>query len=208
MRNPPITDTPRIFYGNMDALLSSKGTLFPSAVAGFDPHSPTPATYNYSLGVQRDLGFGTVIDISYSGSQSRHLQQARNINQIPYGANFARASQDPTRFPAGVVPTCDTTISRRIKTRASASTAPRPCQQTSSRPYPGYGNITYYENGGLSNYNALQVAVNRRFTRPAIRRGLHLFEDDGLHGRRQGRPPDVPAVEHLGLWAGTVRPDM
>src|SRR5262252_8049621 len=29
-RNPPITNTPRIFYGDMDTLLSSKGTLFPS----------------------------------------------------------------------------------------------------------------------------------------------------------------------------------
>src|SRR5262249_20581251 len=53
-RNPPIADNPRIFYGNIDTLLSSRGTLFPSNVAGFDRNSPTPVTYNFTLGIQRD----------------------------------------------------------------------------------------------------------------------------------------------------------
>lgn len=164
-RNPPITNTPRLFYGNMDSLLSSKGTLFPSGVAGFDLNSPTPTTYNFSLGVQHDLGFGTVVDLSYVGSQSRHLQQARNINQIPYGANFAKASQDPTRFPGGVVPDCDATISQAYKDAGLCFDGSKALPNDFLRPFPGFGGINYYENGGLSNYNALQVAVNRRFTR-------------------------------------------
>ncbi|MFN0124851.1 MAG: carboxypeptidase regulatory-like domain-containing protein, partial [Blastocatellia bacterium] len=92
-RNPPITDTPRILYGNMDNLLSSSGTLFPAGVAGFELDAKTPVTYNYSLGVQRDIGWGTVVDIAYVGSQSRHLQQARNINTLPYGTNFLKSAQ-------------------------------------------------------------------------------------------------------------------
>jgi hypothetical protein len=164
-RNPPITNTPRIFYGNLDSLLSSKGTLFPSAVAGFDLDSPTPVTYNFSLGVQRDVGFGTVVDVAYVGSQSRHLQQARNINQIPYGINFAKAGQDPTRFPGGVVPDCDTTISQPYKDAGLCFDGTKALPADFLRPFPGYGAINYYENGGISNYNALQVAVNRRFTR-------------------------------------------
>jgi hypothetical protein len=164
-RNPPITNTPRIFYVNMDSLLSSNGTLFPSGVAGFDRDSPTPVTYNYSLGIQRDIGFGAVVDVAYVGSQSRHLQQARNINQIPYGVNFTKAGQDPTRFPGGVVPDCDATISRPYKDAGLCFDGSKALPSDFLRPYPGYGSITYYENGGLSNYNALQVAVNRRFTR-------------------------------------------
>src|SRR5262252_8390274 len=164
-RNPPITNTPRIFNGAMDTLLSSKGTLFPSGVAGFDRNSPTPVTYIYSLGVQRDVGFGVVVDVAYVGSQSRHLQQARNINQIPYGVNFTRAAQDPTRFPGGVVPACDTTISQPYKDAGLCFDGSKALPADFLRPYPGYGSITYYEMGGLSNYNALQVAVNRRFTR-------------------------------------------
>ncbi|MBS1787747.1 MAG: carboxypeptidase regulatory-like domain-containing protein [Acidobacteria bacterium] len=142
-RNPPIADNPRIFYGNMDSLLSSGGTLFPSSVTGFDLDAPTPVTYSYNLGIQKDLGFGTVLDVSYVGSQSRHLQQQRNINLIPYRARHLDVN------PQNANPTV-------------ANTA---LPDDFLRPYPGYGNITYYDNAGYSNYNALQVAANRRFAR-------------------------------------------
>ncbi|MBO0857798.1 MAG: carboxypeptidase regulatory-like domain-containing protein [Chloracidobacterium sp.] len=142
-RNPPISENPRIFYGNMDTLLSSGGTLFPSSVTGFNPDAPTPVTYNYTLSVQRDIGFGTVVDVAYVGSQSRHLQEQRNLNQIPYGARFVDLN------PQNVNPLV-------------ANTA---LPDDFLRPYPGYGSITYYDNSGYSNYNALQVAANRRFTR-------------------------------------------
>lgn len=142
-RNPPIVDRPRIFYGNMDSLLSSGGTLFPSNVTGFNLDAPTPVTYSYNLGIQKDVGFGTVVDVSYVGSQSRHLQQQRNINQIPYRARHLDVN------PQNVNPTV-------------AGTA---LPDDFLRPYPGYGSITYYDNSGYSNYNALQVAANRRFTR-------------------------------------------
>jgi hypothetical protein len=164
-RNPPITDTPRILYGTMDTLLSSSGTLFPASVASLERDANTPVTYNYSLGVQKDIGWGTVVDIAYVGSQSRHLQQARNLNALPYGTNFLRSSQDPTRYPGGVVP--DTQAGLRADYTAAglrfngASVLPAALL----RPFPGYTNITYFENAGTSNYNALQVAVNRRFTR-------------------------------------------
>lgn len=142
-RNPPIVDRPRIFYGNMDSLLSSGGTLFPSNVTGFNLDAQTPVTYNYNIGIQKDIGFGTLVDVSYVGSQSRHLQQQRNINQIPYRARHLDVN------PQNANPVV-------------ANTA---LPDDFLRPYPGYGSITYYDNAGYSNYNALQVAVNRRFTR-------------------------------------------
>ncbi|HKC88816.1 MAG TPA: hypothetical protein VKG02_22725, partial [Blastocatellia bacterium] len=142
-RNPPIADNPRLFYGNIDTLLSSGGTLFPSNVTGFNPVAPTPVTYNYTLSVQKDVGFGTVVDVAYVGSVSRHLQQQRNINQIPYRARHVDVN------PQNANPT------------VAGSALP----DDFLRPYPGYGSITYYDNAGYSNYNALQIAVNRRFIR-------------------------------------------
>jgi carboxypeptidase family protein/TonB-dependent receptor-like protein len=139
-RNPPISETPRIFYGNMDTMFSSAGLLFPSSVTGFDRENKTPVTYNYTLGVQRDIGFGTVVEAAYVGSVSRHLQQNRNINTLPYGVRFLPGSINPV-LPGTALPS------------------------DYLRPYPGYGSITYYENVGIANYNALQVSANRRFTR-------------------------------------------
>jgi len=43
--------------------------------------TPRPRqTYNFSAGVQRDIGFKTVMEVSYVGSLSRHLGERRNIN--------------------------------------------------------------------------------------------------------------------------------
>ncbi len=171
-RNPPIVDRPRIFNGNMDTLLSSGGTLFPSNVAGFDPEAPTPVTYNYTIGVQRDIGFGTVVDLAYVGSQSRHLQQQRNINQIPYRARHLDVN------PQNVNPVV-------------ANTA---LPDDFLRPFPGYGNITYYDNAGYSNYNALQVAVNRRFIRGLQFGVAYTYSKtmDLVDGDRDGLPSYRP----------------
>ncbi|HEV8130317.1 MAG TPA: carboxypeptidase regulatory-like domain-containing protein [Acidobacteriota bacterium] len=140
MRNPPIQDNPLFFYGSMDTLLSATGVLAPSNVQGFDRHSDTPVTYNYTMGVQHEIGFNTVLDIAYVGSVGRHLQGTVNLNTLPFGARF-----DPKNF--------DPTLSGN-----------RPLPDNFLRPFPGIGNITYYETASTSNYNALQVAANRRFT--------------------------------------------
>ena len=38
-----------------------------------DPEFDSPAIYNFSLGVQRDIGYNTVLDVAYVGSLARHL---------------------------------------------------------------------------------------------------------------------------------------
>lgn len=139
-RNPPIQSNPRIFYGNLDTLLSATGTLFPSSVQGFVRTSNTPSVYNFTLGVQRDVGFGTVVDLGYVGAVGRHLQQNRNLNTLPYGARFLPQNADPSRANTSL-------------------------PDDFLRPFTGFGGITFYENGATSNYNSLQVTTNRRFTR-------------------------------------------
>jgi len=55
-----------------------------------------PTTYNMSFGIQRDIGFHSVLDVSYVGSLGRHLAQSRSLNAVPYGTNFQASSIDPT----------------------------------------------------------------------------------------------------------------
>jgi hypothetical protein len=136
--NPPVQERPVIFYGNMDTLQSASGVLFPNNVNSWDPNAVTPSVYNYSFGIQQNIGFDTVLDVSYVGNVGRHLMQSVNLNTLPYGARFLPQNADPTN-PRVALP--DNMI----------------------RPMPGYGNITYVENSGTSNYNSLQVTANRRF---------------------------------------------
>jgi hypothetical protein len=136
---PPISFSPTIFYSTMDTFLQAEGVLFPSSVNSFDSDPVTPSVYNYSFGIQQSIGFSSVLDVSYVGNVGRHLIQRRNLNTVPYGARFDPANADPTN-PRIALP------------------------DNFFRPYPGYGNVTYQENSGTSNYNGLHVALNRRFT--------------------------------------------
>jgi Carboxypeptidase regulatory-like domain len=138
--NPPVQYQAQIFYGNMNTLLDRQGLLYPTSASAIELNSKVPSIYRYSLGIQRELGFGTVVDASYVGNVGRHLIQAIDPNIIPYGARFLPENQDPTS-PGNAL------------------------TDNFYRPIPGYSGIPEIFNGGYSSYNALQVAVNRRFSR-------------------------------------------
>jgi hypothetical protein len=138
--NPPLRNTPVVFYNNISTYLQSSGALFPTDVKAVDGIGKIPTVMNWSLGVQQLLGFETMLDVAYVGSVASHLMVQRNINAQPYGSNFLPENADPT--------------------------APsRPLPVNFLRPYPGYGNIQYRATGSNSNYHSMQVQVNRRFAR-------------------------------------------
>ena len=140
--NAPIVNRPTFNFGTLDTLLSS--TAFaerPRGVAGFERDSKTPSSFALSLGVQHDLGWGTVIDVTYVGTLGRHLEQVVNINQVPDGARFLDdhpENRDPRRTNSAL-----------------------PAEFL--RPYRGYQEINLRSHFGTSNYNALQVQINRRY---------------------------------------------
>jgi hypothetical protein len=138
-RNPPLQLNPQVFYGTMATLLQSSGVTFPSAVQGFEKDTRTPTAYQFSAGVQRNVGWDTIVEAAYVGSRVRHLLQTRNLNLVPYGARFLPQNQDPT-------------------TNA-------PLNDNFFRPFPGYSDINFFENSGVSDYDALQLQANRRFSR-------------------------------------------
>ncbi|MDQ6699449.1 MAG: carboxypeptidase regulatory-like domain-containing protein [Acidobacteriota bacterium] len=136
---PPLVNRPTLFFGSMSNLLSSPGALFPANVLGLDRNARIPSVMNFSLSVQRDIGYSTVVDVGYVGSLGRHLLWQRNLNAIPFGTNFSASANDPTTN--------------------------RPLPPNFLRPYPGYGDITLREPSGSSNYHSLQASANRRFSR-------------------------------------------
>ena len=140
--NPPSQLNPETFYGSMDTLVQSGGSagvLFPGSTGAFQKNFATPSMYSYSFSIQREIGFNTVVDISYVGNKAQHLIQVVNLNTVPYSAHFLPQNQDST-------------------TGASLP-------NTFLRPIPGYQSINYTEYAGISNYNSLQASANRRFTR-------------------------------------------
>jgi len=136
----PIIDTPVINYGSIATFRGSSGLLFPQNIVGSDGSGIAPTVMNFSFSIQHNIGFGTVVDVGYVGSLGRHLYWRRNLNAIPFGANFLPQNADP-----------------------SAPATPLP--QAFLRPSIGYNNISFAEPAGDSNYHSLQVSANRRFAR-------------------------------------------
>ena len=141
--NPPAVVTPSIYYSNFSQLGSSSGALFPGGLSTFAPDGHLPVTYNWNVSIQRELSFKTVLDVGYVGSISRHMVYTININPVPFGADWLPQNQDPTLGAA----------------KTDGSTA---LPTNYLRPYQGYGDISMQAFGGNSNYNALQVSLNRR----------------------------------------------
>jgi Carboxypeptidase regulatory-like domain/TonB-dependent Receptor Plug Domain len=153
LTNPPDVQLSQIFYGKLTDLGSSAGTLFPLQITQIAKDGHVPTTYNFNAGIQRELPMKILLDVSYVGTQSRHLTELAPFNALPYGSAWLPQNQDPTSPNAG-------------KLDGSAA-----LQGNLYRPYPGYagGKVTsgqsaqaLYDFGASSNYNALQVAVNRR----------------------------------------------
>ena len=65
-----------------------------------------PTAYMWATGVQREIPFGFIVDVTYVGRRGLYLQRERNINQLPagHGPGQSRASTSrrsaPTRATA------------------------------------------------------------------------------------------------------------
>lgn len=146
VRNPPLGIQPTLNFGNISSIGQGGSLLSPSTFYANDPTSKIPTLYSFTFGVQSKLPFGMVLDTAYVGSLSRHLQDNRNLNYVPYGTAFLPQYQDPTLNP-----------------NALAGSSALPSQFL--RRLQGISDINLYEATATGNYNSLQVTVDRRVGR-------------------------------------------
>jgi hypothetical protein len=119
----------------------ANATLSSLAPSAVNPNFKNGYIESYNLNVQQDLGHATALQVGYIGSQGRHLRLNRNINQLVYAPG-------------------STTGTRPFPTVAGSSLI---------RPGAALGNITFNDNAGMSNYNALWVTL-----RKSVRGGLQF----------------------------------
>ena len=97
---PPLLNTYRTNYTTINDLLASPLTATPTNVRRVEPFTP-PIVYNWSFGVQRDIGFNVVADAAYVGNSGRNQQLTVDINGRPYGYAYRASSLDPTNVTGG-----------------------------------------------------------------------------------------------------------
>ncbi|MEJ7578503.1 MAG: carboxypeptidase regulatory-like domain-containing protein [Pyrinomonadaceae bacterium] len=103
-----------------------------------------PRTFQYSVGVQRELFRNAVLEVAYVGTTGQNLLQQIPINQPLPGA---RAELTRQLRAAGTI---------------NATTFP---SLNAVRPFLGFGAISDRRTQAESNYNSLQVNFNKRFSR-------------------------------------------
>ncbi|MCX6604277.1 MAG: carboxypeptidase regulatory-like domain-containing protein [Acidobacteria bacterium] len=136
---PPNTVTRQAFNTTIADLLASPFRVSPPGVTSIQRDFRPPTVYNWSLGIQQNVGFGTVLDVAYVGNVGRRLMQRRSLNALPYGTRFLPGSID--------------------------STSGSPLPDNFLRPNPGYADIQYIELAGSSNYHSLQSQITKRFSK-------------------------------------------
>jgi len=162
----PFYVNPSFNWGNLETVGASPQIVLGTITQfGADPAGHVPTTHNFSLQIQHDVGFDTVVSVAYVGSVSSHLPQRRNINYIPLGTTFQKWAQDPTKFTGGVVPDADPSIPQIYKDKGFKFDGSKALLAQFLRPFPGYNAINLLEHMGSGNYHSMQVSVNRKFTR-------------------------------------------
>jgi hypothetical protein len=165
--NPPGIQVATLSNGNLrDLAGASRSDLQPvfGDVVGYRREQKVPTVYSFSLGVQRDLGAGIVVDLAYVGTRSRNNPRQTDLNAIPYGTMFTRAAQNPAAF-GGVVPTAEPNLPAAYRDAGLGFTGVNALNPNLLRPYPGYGAMRFRSFDSKADYNALQAALSRRFAK-------------------------------------------
>jgi hypothetical protein len=184
--NQPFVFNPTLINGYLqDITPGGAGALAPQAVQGVDPDGKWPTVYSYSAGVQHEVWKGTVVDVAYVGSQSRHNTRRVNLNALPYGTTFTAAAQDPTRT-GGTVPAVEPGLPSMYAAAGLAYSGANALAIDFLRPYQGYSDIIYYMFDGNTSFNSLQVSLQRRFAKGftfgasyTLSKAVTTISDDG-----------------------------
>ena len=141
----PTTTSP-VFPQILTTQPAASGAL---AITYFDPQFQAPAVHQADLTIERELGWKTAVSVSYLGSFGRDLPDFVDTNINPAVASTVTYNVGTGGPLAG--PTYSTVLYRADPI-------------THTRPNPNFGSMTDIFSGISSNYNALAVRVNKRFS--------------------------------------------
>ncbi len=132
------------------------GTFLGQAITFVNRNRVIPRVHQFSVGVQREVGWRTVVEATYVGSRGRSMDVSQEIddvsmaNLLQYGSGLTASQPNPF---AGKLP----------GTNLNGATT---TQQQLLRPYPQFTSITEYNIPiGQSWYNSLQLRLDKRFSK-------------------------------------------
>lgn len=111
----------------------------------YEPYDISPGEiWQWNLSVQHQFAHSFMASISYVGSHAENLQFVTDLNQIT----------NPAMLNASDISACNGA------TPASIAASPTTC----ARPYPAFGALSGSNFNAISNYNSLQLVVEKRLS--------------------------------------------
>jgi hypothetical protein len=132
-----------------------------------NPNYEMPNFWTYSAGVQRQIAKYDVIDVSYVGSQTKHLDSSLNMNPVSEQWNAqcnVEMGGNPDICNNDLVPNPFLNVAAFAGTGFDG--APTVQSNFLTRPNPAFGDITENQlNARKSWYNSLQAAGSHRWSK-------------------------------------------
>jgi hypothetical protein len=181
---PPAFQAPVYYNNTFSQLPAALGFLSPQNVLA-GPDYKNPATYNWSIGIQRDLGRGLIFETTYVGNAMHHgfLQLDTNV-VAPYTIWTPSGGANPAYI--------DPTTGGKAFYNANLI-----------RPIAGYAAINTSCSCDASNYHSLQTQLNRRFGK-RLQFGANWTRSKAMGYSRGPWTPDYLSYAQ----AGNSRPQM
>jgi hypothetical protein len=143
---PPAFQAPVYYNTTFPLLRTAQSFIGPQQVFSGTSYKH-PSTYNWSFGIQRDLGKGMMIDVAYVGNIVHHKFAQIDRNGVaPYTMWTPTGGANPKYL--------DPTTKGTAFLNANLI-----------RPIAGYSSILTTSSCGEANYNSLQTQFNKRFGR-------------------------------------------
>jgi hypothetical protein len=156
---PTLTFTPHTSTASFLAL---------NQVSSFDAHFNWPVTYQINAGFQQEFGHGFALTMNYVGSLNRKLPIYHDLNPPQFNitaAGTSGASCTDLTKACGYANTSSTVNNRRVLNS----------QFGLSAASPTYSNVYNLQSSQNSNYNGLQVNVEKRLSQHFSARGFYIF---------------------------------
>lgn len=172
----PYSDDPTEFPGGVNPFptltftphTSTASFLAINQVSSFDPHFQWPVTYQINGGVQQEFGHGLALTINYVGSLNRKMPLYTDLNPPQFNVTAVGTSgpscTDLTKACA-YANTSSTVNNRRILNSEFGLSAATPT----------FSNVYNLRSNQNSNYNGLQVSVEKRLSHNFSARGFYIW---------------------------------
>jgi outer membrane receptor protein involved in Fe transport len=164
-------------------------------VSSFDSHFEWPVTYQINAGIQHQFGKGLAVTANYVGSLNRKMPIYHDMNPPQFNITAAGTSG----------PSC-TDLTKACAYANTSSTVnnrrPLNSEYGLSAATPTYSNVYNLQSSQNSNYNGLQVTVEKRLSHNFSARGFYIWSKtlasnalDGTNLASNFVDPNYPQLE-------------